>query len=137
LHKVTIAGNLSVSGGNKPPGQPKPVSGERKKYETRLRLIPNTMKTCKIVLLQDGNGFEVSRFSNTVQLSIGMRVPASRVAEWCAMSRVQVDIVGTVKRDDDSELDLSDCPPVREIVRTDTLSMIQNADKSGQPQNPF
>ena len=66
------------------------------------------MKIVKITLRQAGNGlFQVEKFSNTVQLSVGMTVESSRVAEWCAMARVQVDCIGMVQQAD-SELPLLD-----------------------------
>ena len=63
------------------------------------------MKTVKIILRQAGNGlFQVERFTNTTQLSIGMLVPVKRVTEWCAMTRVQIEVIGMVKQPEtDSE----------------------------------
>ncbi len=66
------------------------------------------MKTVSIRLLQDKNEFEVVSFTNTVQLSVGMRVNSSSVADWCAMPRVQVSVIGLVKADDSETPLLSD-----------------------------
>jgi hypothetical protein len=95
------------------------------------------MKTVKITLLQDGGEFEIVKFTNTVQLSVGMRVPVSRVEEWCCMSRVQVDIVGQVKAEEDEQIDLTDERPARQLARPDTMAIVSKADiansKAGQP----
>jgi hypothetical protein len=60
------------------------------------------MKTCKIVLRQGEAGlYRVERFTNTVELEVGMMVPRDKVREWTTLSRVQVEIVGMV--DDEAE----------------------------------
>jgi hypothetical protein len=87
------------------------------------------MKTVKITLLQDGAEFEVIKFSNTVQLSVGMRVPVSRVEEWCCMARVQVDIAGQVKEKEEEQLDLTDERPARQLARPDAMAIVRAADK--------
>ena len=88
------------------------------------------MKTVKITLLQDGPEFEIVKVTNTVQLSVGMRVPVSRVEEWCCMARVQVDIVGQVKADEDEQLDLTDERPARQLSRPDTMAILAQSDKA-------
>ena len=93
------------------------------------------MKTVKITLRQAGNGlFQVEKFSNTVQLSIGMTIPSERVAEWCAMSRVQVDCIGLVEQRDDEMPLLDDCKATP-VSAPDTMAMIRASDAASTGEN--
>jgi hypothetical protein len=78
------------------------------------------MKTLKITLRQsDAGQFRVERFTNTVQLSVGQLVPVATVENWCAMARVQVEVIGMVQDEEDSE-----SPPVlNDARRPDALQL--------------
>ena len=73
----------------------------------------------KITLRQDGQSFVVTRFSNTVQLSIGMKIDAKTVENWCIMPRVQVDVIGLVEREE-NETPLLDAPRKVETITSET-----------------
>ena len=53
---------------------------------------------------ETAQGYQITRFSNTAQLSIGMIVDRERVSQWCAMPRVQVDILPPVENDENDAL---------------------------------
>ena len=100
------------------------------------------MKICKVYLRQSGpDTFRVARFSNTTQLSVGMEVPRERVAEWCTMKRVNVDIIGMVEDETEETLEL---PPVtsKDVQRVDALQLAaqtaaQTMQDTGPGENPF
>ena len=96
------------------------------------------MKICKVYLRQSGpDTFRVARFSNTTQLSVGMEVPRERVAEWCTMKRVSVDIIGMVEDETEETLEL---PPVtsKDVQRVDALQLAaQTMQDTGPGENPF
>ena len=94
------------------------------------------MKIVKITLRQAGNGlFQVEKFSNTVQLSVGMTVESSRVAEWCAMARVQVDCIGMVQQAD-SELPLLDAAQPQSVSTPDTMAVIRAERERNAQKRP-
>lgn len=66
------------------------------------------MKIVTIVLKQGSpdhpDTYVVSRLENTVQLTLGQRVPRSLVSEWCAMNRVKVAISGMEETEAEAEL---------------------------------
>ena len=78
------------------------------------------MKTVKITLRQDGQLFVVTRFSNTVQLSVGMKIDAKTVENWCSMPRVQVDVIGLVETETESETPLLSAPRQVETITSET-----------------
>ena len=96
------------------------------------------MKICKVYLRQSGpDTFRVARFSNTTQLSVGMEVPRERVAEWCTMKRVNVDIIGMVEDETEETLEL---PPVtsKDVQRVDAFQLAaQTMQDTGPGENPF
>jgi hypothetical protein len=80
------------------------------------------VKQVKITLRQDGQSFVVTRFSNTVQLSIGMRIDAKTVENWCIMPRVQVDVVGMVETEE------NDTPLLDEPRQVETVTAATEFD---------
>jgi hypothetical protein len=79
------------------------------------------MKTVKVTLRQADTGqFRVERFTNTVQLSVGQLVPVATVENWCALSRVQVEVIGMVQDD-------KDCAPLLTEGRPDALQLASKA----------
>lgn len=78
------------------------------------------MKQVKISLRQDGQSFVVTRFSNTVQLSIGMKIDAKTVENWCSMPRVQVEVIGLVETETENETPLLSAPVKVETITSET-----------------
>jgi hypothetical protein len=66
-----------------------------------------------------------------------MEVPRERVAEWCTMKRVNVDIIGAVEDETEETLEL---PPVtsQDVQRVDALQLAaQTMQDTGPGENPF
>lgn len=66
------------------------------------------MKTIAIHLTQEPAPglYRVARFTNTVQLSVGMLVKAADVEHWCATPRINVHVDGLTQPAKDQELPL-------------------------------
>lgn len=87
------------------------------------------MKLLKVTLRQTPEGsFQVEKFSNTAQLSIGQIIAHATVAEWCTRPRIQVDVIGMIEQADEQEL-LTEATPTRH----DALQLAGNHDEN----NPF
>lgn len=95
------------------------------------------MKLCKIKLREDGPSlYRVISYSNTTLLTVGMVVPRERVAEWCTMKRVNVDIVGAVEEEED-QLELP-ATTTADVQRVDALQLAaQTMKDTGPGENPF
>ena len=96
------------------------------------------MKVCRVVLRDcaEPGLYRVERFTNTTQLRVGMIVPGDRVAEWCAMKRVNVIIEGKVedKADDLEQPGLT----MQDVQRVDAMQLAGQAMKdTGSGENPF
>lgn len=62
------------------------------------------MKTVKITLRETEKGYQVIRFSNTAQLSVGMLVDRERLECWAGMARVQFDVLPPESKGDNDAL---------------------------------
>lgn len=95
------------------------------------------MKVCKVTLRQGIGGlYRIDKVSNTTELQLGSYVPRDKVREWCAMKRVNVEIVGLVEEEEAApELQGLTC---QDVQRVDALQLAAETMKdTGPGENPF